>query len=305
MIDILFEIVRRLYHGLSLLRVIESLSTNYSSIQVPSNLTSTYLSYRLRLEIKLLSILCRSRKMSNIYCICCKQLSNGNHKDIFDDKLLIKSKENNTNEEFDKCMILKDAIELITGYRISKIDNAVLCKICFQKVESYIIFRSQLVASFERANGTQVPDLISPNCKNMKFTETSKTQISDTGLEAFKEITNVCENNITKCDDLSSSESEINDSYSNVLPNFQSFADNISDSIDDFDDNSNVDISYPKIQKSDIESDVNVFSDEDNNEILELAIQSKHNDSINISLTESEEDYDYGPNVKKCKISSF
>lgn len=67
-------------------------------------------------------------------------------------------------------------------FQISKIDDAVLCKICFQKVESYIIFRSQLVTSFERANGTQVPDLISPNCKNKKFTETSKTQISDTGL---------------------------------------------------------------------------------------------------------------------------
>lgn len=118
----------------------------------------------------------------------------------------------------------------------------------------------------------------------------------------------MCENNniLTKCDDLSSSESddEINDSYSNVLPNFQSFGD-ISDSIDDFDDNSNVDISCPKIQKSDIESDVNVFSDEDNNGILELAIQCKHNDPINTSLAESEEDYDYGPNVKKYKISSF
>ncbi|KAM0726770.1 hypothetical protein ACS0PU_006931 [Formica fusca] len=246
---------------------------------------------------------------SNIYCVCCKQLSNDNHKDIFDDKLLIKSKENNTNEEFDKYMILKDAIELITGYMISKIDDAVLCKMCFQKVDSYIKFRSQLIASFERASDTQVSDLILPSSKNMKITETLKTQISDTGLEAFKEkITNMCENNIlTKCSDLSSSGSEINDSlcYSNVLPNFQSFADNISDSIDDFDDNSNIDISYSKIQKSDIESDVNVFSGEDNNGILELAIQYKHNDPINTSLTESEEDYDYGPNVKKCKILSF
>lgn len=117
----------------------------------------------------------------------------------------------------------------------------------------------------------------------------------------------MCENNIlTKCNDLSNSESEINDSvdYSNVLPNFQIFADN-SDSTDDFDDNSNIEISPSKIQKSDIESDVNVCSGEDNNGILELAIQCKHNDPINSSLTESEEDYDYGPNVKKSKISSF
>lgn len=117
----------------------------------------------------------------------------------------------------------------------------------------------------------------------------------------------MCENNIlTKCSDLSSSESEVNDSlyYANVLPNFQTFADNTSDSTDDFDDNSNIEISHSKIPKSDIESDVNVCSGEDNNGILELAIQCKHNDPINTSLTESEEDYDYGPNVKKFKISS-
>ncbi|XP_011264691.2 uncharacterized protein LOC105256473 [Camponotus floridanus] len=248
--------------------------------------------------------------MSNYYCICCKQLSNDNYKNIFDEKLLIKTQGNvRNNEEFDKCMILRDAIELITGYTILKIDDAVLCETCFQKVESYIKFRSELVASFERCTNIQVPDINLPSSKNMKITEnkTSKTQISDAGSEVFREVTNVCENNIlTKCSDLSNSESEVNDSlyYSNVLPNFQTFADNTSDSTDDFDDNSNIEISRSKIPKSDIESDVNVCSGEDNNGILELAIQCKHNDPINISLTESEEDYDYGPNVKKFKISS-
>ncbi|XP_072742689.1 uncharacterized protein [Anoplolepis gracilipes] len=244
--------------------------------------------------------------MSNTYCVCCKQLSNDTRRDIFDEKLLIKSQEYNTNE-LKNCMILKDAIELITGYMIMKIDDAALCEICFQKVESYVKFRSQLVAIFGRTNNTQVSDINLPSSKNVKITETSKTQISDTDSKVLKEITNASENNLTKCSDLSNSESEINDSlcYSNVLPNFQSFADNISDSTDEFDDNSNVDIFYPKIQKSDIESDVNVCSDEDNNGILELAIQYKHNDSINTSLTESEEDYDYGPNVKKFKILSF
>lgn len=249
--------------------------------------------------------------MCNYYCICCKELTNDNYKDIFDEKLLIRSQGNNVgnNEELDKCMILRDAIELITGYMILKKDDAVLCETCFQKVESYIKFRSQLVILFERSNNIQVSDINLPSLKIMKVTENnaSKTQISDTESEVFKEVINVCENNIlTKCNDLSNSESEINDSvdYSNVLPNFQIFADN-SDSTDDFDDNSNIEISPSKIQKSDIESDVNVCSGEDNNGILELAIQCKHNDPINSSLTESEEDYDYGPNVKKSKISSF
>ncbi|KMQ92605.1 hypothetical protein RF55_7383 [Lasius niger] len=245
--------------------------------------------------------------MSDTYCVCCKQLSNDDHRDIFDEKLLIKSRENNANEEFDKCMILREAIELITGYAISKINDAVLCEICFEKIECYIKFRSQLVTLFGRSNNTQVSDTNLPSSKSMKITETLNTQATDIGSEIFKGTTN--ENNIlTNSNDLSSSGSEINDSsyYSNVLPNFQPVADNISDVSLEFDDNSSVDTSRPKIQKSDIESDVNVCSGEDSDGVLELAIQCEHdNDAINTSLTESEEDYDYGPTVKKLKISCF
>lgn len=65
-----------------------------------------------------------------------------------------------------------------------KKDDAVLCETCFQKVESYIKFRSQLVILFERSNNIQVSDINLPSLKIMKVTENnaSKTQISDTGL---------------------------------------------------------------------------------------------------------------------------
>lgn len=242
--------------------------------------------------------------MSNTYCGCCKQLSNGNRKDIFDENLLIKSQGNNAIEEFDKCMTLRKAIELITGYAISKVNNAVLCEICFEKVECYIKFRSQLVTLFERSNNTQVSNINLPNSTSMKVTETLNTQTIDTGSETLKGITN--ENNVlTNSGDSSSSGSEINDSssYCNELPNFQS---DISDSTSDFDNTSSIDTSYPKIEKSDIESDVNVCSGEDTDDVLELADRCKYNDSISSSLTESEDDYDYGPTViKKFRITYF
>lgn len=241
--------------------------------------------------------------MSNTYCVCCKQLSNDNHKDIFDENLLIKSQENNANEEFDKRMILRKAIELITGYAISKVNNAVLCEICFEKVECYIKFRSQLVTSFERSNNTQVSNINLSNSTSTKVTETLNTQTTDTGLEVLKEVT-IVNNILINFDDSSSSGSEINDSssYRNELPNFLF---DISDSTSDFDNNSSVDTRYPKIEKSDIESDVNVCSGEDSDDVLELADHSKHNDTISSSLTESEDDYDYGPTVKKFKYSWF
>jgi len=77
----------------------------------------------------------------------------------------------------------------------------------------------------------------------------------------------------------------------------------ISDDVSDIDDYLNVDISRSRIQKSDIESDINVCSCEDD-EVLELPVEYKHSEIINISSTESEEDYDYGPTFKKIKLSN-
>jgi len=123
------------------------------------------------------------------------------------------------------------------------------------------------------------------------------------GSELFsKEILNINENNIiSNCSNLSSSESESESSHYTNPSNFHHYIDNISDYGSEIDDNLNVDIFRSKIQKSDIESDVNVCSAEDD-EVLELSIEYKHNETFNINSTESEEDYDYGPTFKKISF---
>jgi len=120
-----------------------------------------------------------------------------------------------------------------------------------------------------------------------------------------KKILNINENNIiSNCSNLSSSESENDSSHYTNPSNFHHYIDNVSDYGSETDDNLNVDDIFPsKIQKNDMESDVNVCSTEDD-EVLELSIEYKHNETLNISSTESEEDYDYGPTFKKIKFSN-
>lgn len=85
--------------------------------------------------------------------------------------------------------------------------------------------------------------------------------------------------------------------------NSVSYVSNDSDiSSSDIDDNLNLESSRSKIRKSDIESDVNVCSGEDN-EVLKY-VENKNSKTISISSTESEEEYDYGPTFKKIKLSS-
>jgi len=105
-----------------------------------------------------------------------------------------------------------------------------------------------------------------------------------------KEILNINENNIiSSCSNLSSSESENESSHYTNPSNSHHYIDNVSDYGSETDDNLNVDVFPSKIQKSDIESDVNVCSTKDD-EVLELSIGYKHNETVNISSTESEED---------------
>lgn len=59
-----------------------------------------------------------SSLQSDVYCMCCKQLSD-NRRNIFDERLSINSQEEGTHEEFHEHMTLKDAIELITDYTVS------------------------------------------------------------------------------------------------------------------------------------------------------------------------------------------
>lgn len=125
------------------------------------------------------------------------------------------------------------------------------------------------------------------------------------GSDMSEDVMNINENEVSYISNctfntaLSSNEIE-NDSSINL--NFHHNVDNASDYSSDI-DNLNVDTPRSKIQKSDIESDVNVCSGEDD-EIIELSIEYEHNETVNISSTESEEDYDYGPTVKKTKLSN-
>ncbi|XP_071635169.1 uncharacterized protein [Temnothorax longispinosus] len=241
------------------------------------------------------------------YCICCKQLSDDTCRNVFDEKLLIDSREKDIHEESDGHVTLRNAIEVITGYTISEIGNTILCETCFHKVESYIKFRSQLVASFGRLNNTQILDLDSSSSENAEITNTwLLSKASNTGSDVSKEIMNVNENNVSyvsNYSNLSSSEAENDSSCPNLQLNFHRYVDNASDYGSDIDDNLNVDTSRSRIQKSDIESDVNVCSGEDD-QVLELSVEYKHNETVNVSSTESEEDYDYGPTFKKIKFSS-
>lgn len=107
-------------------------------------------------------------------CVCCKQSVNNDQRNIFDDSLIINIQESDVNTKSDEYITLKDAIEIITAlkvyyiifymglydsfrcitdislFQISNVKDAVLCETCFQKVESYIKLRSQLVTSLER-----------------------------------------------------------------------------------------------------------------------------------------------------------
>lgn len=124
------------------------------------------------------------------------------------------------------------------------------------------------------------------------------------GSVVSKEIIDFNENSVShvsNCSSQSSNEAEDVSSSTNLQLNFHHYVNSISDYGSDIDDNLN-EISCSKIQKSDIESDVNIWSDEDD-EVLELSVKYKRNETVNISSTESEEECDYGPTFKKVEPS--
>ncbi|KAL0134749.1 hypothetical protein PUN28_001488 [Cardiocondyla obscurior] len=240
--------------------------------------------------------------MSDINCICCKKSCKNNNKNVFDEKLLISLQE---NEESNSNITLKKAIELITCYTISEIGKPILCETCFHKVESYIKFRSQLINLFEKFDETQTLDPKPSGSENVDVTNISLfSKISNTGSNILENIMSIKKNNASStlnCSNLSSSDTENDSSCTNVL-NFLHCVNNGSDYSSDIEDNLNINASPSKNQKSDIESDVNVCSGEDD-EILELSVEPKYNETINVSSTESEDDYDYGPTFKRIKVS--
>ncbi|XP_011643381.1 uncharacterized protein LOC105431105 isoform X2 [Pogonomyrmex barbatus] len=228
--------------------------------------------------------------------VCLEPPDDNKHRRMFDEKWLINLEEENISKKSDGHKTVKAAIELILGYKVPEIYDIILCQTCFHKVESYIKFRSRLIKIFETYNS------IISNSSNLINSEISESDIS-------KEVTNINEENVSSnISNISNSyslwniETE-NDSYATPLPNFHHNIDNVSDHDSDIDDNLNSDISPSKIQKSDIESDINVYSGEDN-EILELSIKYEHDEVLNLSSAESEEEADYGPTFKKIKLSN-
>lgn len=235
-------------------------------------------------------------------CICFKQISNHSCRDIFDETLLISPRENNMYEKSVECIKLRDAIELIIGYKVSKIDNATLCEACFQNVESYIKFRSQLVGSLEtlynKCNGqvattnlSAVPENVDTSQVTITFNEEPKTSI--------KEDINV--NNISSSfHHLSNNENESSDFSSSPKPLNDQGNDNRNDS-DSSNDNSSINISQeylPKIQ--DMESEIDVCSGKDD-EILEFDVQYNKDISASSSSESDAEECDYEPATKRMK----
>ncbi|XP_011876689.1 PREDICTED: uncharacterized protein LOC105566900, partial [Vollenhovia emeryi] len=189
-------------------------------------------------------------------------------------------------------------------------DNAFLCETCFRKVESCVNFRCQLVASFARLNDAQMPDLDLPGLENASITGASLiSKASDTDSDASKEITNANESKVAyDLDRRSCSEADNDSSCADMPLNFhRGDVDSASNCGSDIGDDLSADPDdvafYSKIQKSDIESEVNVCSGEDD-QVLELSVNYEHNEMSNVSSAESEEECDYGPTFKKIKLSN-
>ncbi|KAK2583144.1 hypothetical protein KPH14_009168 [Odynerus spinipes] len=263
-------------------------------------------------------------------CGCHREISNENAKNILNDDLVIGS-----SDYVDiagpivsmKIIKLRDVVELLTGYKVSKNENcAVLCMTCCQKIESFIIFRMQLLASFEKLSkyndsgnmSKPISDPESLQCFKHQKNSTTMDQCANVITNEIPDNYKLLEPKVTVDDDVIvddkdvplelitslNDESETNDSFgSNKLPNDQE-NNNLNDSdnsneMQDVNDSKEI---FSKVQDNDIESEVDVYSGEDE-EVLELDIQCKKDDIIDAeSETESETEIcDYGPIGKKMK----
>lgn len=256
--------------------------------------------------------------MHPVCCGCNREVSKENAKNILNDDLTIESSDYVDIAGLtigSKIMKLHDGVELLTGYKVTKAeDSAILCMTCYQKVESFMIFRMQLLASFEklpkRSDSKNISKSV-PDSQPLQCFERRENIM--TILDNYK----LLEPKITVDDDAAddnnaslelnnslNDESETNDSLgSNKLPNDQENNNlNDSDNSNEIQDVNNSKEVFAKVQDNDIESEVDLYSGEDD-EVLELDIPNIKSDIIDSeSSFESETEVcDYEPIGKKIK----
>ncbi|XP_076381103.1 uncharacterized protein LOC117222693 isoform X2 [Megalopta genalis] len=216
-----------------------------------------------------------------VCCGCFESILVDERKNIFDDNLWISIHQytenfKETNESM-KQMKLSDCIELITGRKIVRMNQKLvdLCPKCFQNVQSYINFRTRLLLSLcSEKDENKSTNLIQSEKDSCLLGNTTTNDNKLLKEETLAE----CAVNIVESD----------------IPLY-SIIDN-NNSIDNINE---LDLKH---QDTDIESEIDVCSGEDE-EVLELDDQKRTINIIEID-TSSESDIevcDYEPIGKRFK----
>ncbi|XP_047365509.1 uncharacterized protein LOC124955307 isoform X1 [Vespa velutina] len=265
----------------------------------------------------------------SVCCGCHGVVSNENAKNILNDDLSIEPSDYIDAGPIVSKKIIKlyDGIELLTGYKIPKdLNSAVLCSTCCQKIESFTVFRMQLLDTFEKRANYNNPENVSKSISDSGSIRRLEDQRNSSIVDKIGDVIvnkipnnyrlsepkvtvddgiNVIDNSIPlELNNSLSDESETNDSLgSNRLSN-----DHENNNLNDLDYSNEVtDINhskviFSKVQDNDIESEVDIYSGE-YDEVLELDVQCKNDDITDLaSISESEaEIYDYEPIGKRIK----
>lgn len=237
---------------------------------------------------------------------CRKNVSQSERRDILaeDRSIEIYEKPESPKSSNDsKHITLSNAIELITGANIDKTTERFvnLCTACFEKVESYVNFRAQLLASFGKST-TVDQTTESPFDRAVPLPLENSPSTTDTEDEI-----NVDEDNGSLELNLISSstdEADANDSIRDAKLRNDQENNNLYDSeiSNDSADLAMPKAVFPKIQENDIELEIDVCSGEDD-EVLELDSQCKTSNPVELeSSSESDlEVCDYEPIGKRIK----
>ncbi|XP_033220191.1 uncharacterized protein LOC117174884 [Belonocnema kinseyi] len=267
--------------------------------------------------------------MSAVCCVCQQKLSSENNKkNIFKDDLIIRNeseKAEGINYE-ERAMKLYSGIELITHQKIFETCGSpvYLCDPCFKKLEGFLNFREQVLSSFGIIfNGQSSFNLLKEKSLESqpgksKLEDSQKTtieldyleeEISDSPklpdrISAPEVLINVDESSISVDVDFVESE-EIDTNNSLNCSRLQNDQDNNnlneSDSSSDHIEVQRCEDSPLRVQESDIESEIDVCSGDDD-EILEMQAQRKENILEVETSSESEiEVCDYEPTGKRIK----
>lgn len=265
--------------------------------------------------------------MHLVCCGCRREVSSENAKNILNDNLVIRFSDNfDINQPIlgTKTIKLHDGVESLTGHKVSKAqDSKALCTACCEKMESFMIFRMQLLASFNELSILNDSGNISKSATASEHLESFEDQNDNKSTDKIADYNEISDNykliepKVTVDDidthdnnipiELNNSlndESETNDSLgSNKLLNEQennNFNDTEnSNELQDIDETEKV---FLEVQDNDIESEVDVYSGKDD-EVLELDIQCRKDNIVDITNSSDSETEvcDYEPIGKKIK----